>query len=379
MSDLLFISSGEGLRRQLRRGPSDPKIKQQERTEDQPRERQHSKSIGSECPHAYRNRDQGNNERDGLADKIDGRVSREESAARELAWAGVAAGARVRHGRPILVVRRLGAASTKHNWELSVRRTIDDVRSFWERRPVGAAAVPYPPGSPEFFQAYDRLREETETPAFSRALHEYSAFRGRRVLDVGCGNGYVLSRYAQDGAYAFGVDLTKKAIFLATRRFELERLSGEFTIANAEMLPFASATFDCVCSMGVLHHTPDTARAVSELWRVLKPGGRLIVMFYHRDSLQYRWKFTVAAALTGKTREDLARDVDGEGNPIGKTYSRAELMDLLGQFGDVEIFAGALQGNMLIPKIGHVIPTRVLRPLERRMGWFLYAKAIRPG
>ena len=261
---------------------------------------------------------------------------------------------------------------------MKVRRTIGEVRSFWERNPVGAAAIPHPIGSAAYFGAYDALREKTESIQFSNTLHEYTEFAGKRVLDIGCGNGYVLSRYARQGAQTYGVDLTWRAIGLCRQRFELERLSGQFVVANAEKLPFRTAAFDCVNSMGVLHHTPETGKAISEVWRVLRPGGRLILMFYHRASLQYRWKFALAAALTGKSRDHLAREVDGEGNPIGKTYTREELADLLRRFERVEIFAGVLQGNMLVPRVGRVIPAAVLRPFESRFGWFLYAKAIRP-
>ena len=84
---------------------------------------------------------------------------------------------------------------------------IHEVRSFWEANPLAAAAVPYPIGSPEFFDMYDGLRERNESPAFSAALHEYDRFNGKKVLDAGCGNGYVLSRYALQGAKVYGVDL----------------------------------------------------------------------------------------------------------------------------------------------------------------------------
>src|SRR5205085_10922814 len=137
---------------------------------------------------------------------------------------------------------------------------------FWERSPVAANAIRYALGTPDYFAYYDALREANESPTFSEALHEYSAFAGRRVLDVGSGNAYVLSRYAAAGAHVYGVDLTRAAGALCRQRFELMKLSGDFLVANAESLPFNDETFDCVCSMGVLHHTPDTARAVGEVF-----------------------------------------------------------------------------------------------------------------
>ncbi len=77
--------------------------------------------------------------------------------------------------------------------------------------------------------------------------------------------------------------------------------------------------------MGVLHHTPDTAGAVREVFRVLRPGGRVVLMFYHRNSLQYRVKFPVMRWLKGRPIQQSINEVDGVGNPKGDVYSRAEL------------------------------------------------------
>ncbi|MEZ4561153.1 MAG: class I SAM-dependent methyltransferase [Thermomicrobiales bacterium] len=251
---------------------------------------------------------------------------------------------------------------------------IDEVKSFWEAHPVAAAAVPYPLGTTEYFAHYDGLREANESQAFSAWLHEYDAFAGKSVLDVGCGNGYVLANYARAGARVTGVDLTEAAVRLARQRFVQAGLVGAFQTATAEALPFSDDSFDCVCSMGVLHHTPDTARAVAEIWRVLRPGGRLIVMFYHRDSALYRVNFRLQQLFGAKSLQQLVNEVDGIGNPKGDVYSRTELEALLENFVDLEMFAGVLSGWMVLPRGGRFLPQRLLQPLASRWGWFLYAK-----
>jgi len=254
---------------------------------------------------------------------------------------------------------------------------LDDVRRYWEQNPVAANAVPYPLGTREYFAYYDALREANEPPAFSARLHEYAGFAGRRVLDIGSGNGYVLSRYAAAGARVCGVDLTAAAIRLCRQRFALMALPGAFTVGNAECLPFPDATFDCVCSMGVLHHTPDTGRAVAELHRVLRPNGRVIVMFYHRNSLQYRLKFPLLRWIKGKSIQQSINEVDGVGNPKGDVYSRSELARLMRRFSDLEMFAGVLPWHM-VPRVRAVVPAALQERLERRWGWFLYAKGVKP-
>jgi SAM-dependent methyltransferase len=254
-----------------------------------------------------------------------------------------------------------------------------NVKAFWEANPLCASAIPHPLGSREYFQFYDRLREENESVEFSAALHEYDAFGGKQVLDVGSGNGYVLSRYAQAGATVTGVDLTSTGIGLCRKRFDLFGLPGRFVIGDAEALPFASEAFDCVCSMGVLHHTPETARAVGEVWRVMKPGGRLIVMFYHRNSVLNRLTFPLARLRTGKSREQLVNEVDGYGNPKGDVYSKAELQALLREFTDLECQVGLLQRWMLPARLSRFVSDARLAEWGRRWGWFIYAKGRKAG
>ena len=256
--------------------------------------------------------------------------------------------------------------------------SIQDVLNFWESHPVAAASIPYSLGTPEYFQYYDRLREENESLEFSYELHDYAKFTGRRVLDIGCGNGYVLSKYAHEGAFVHGIDLTRAAIDLSARRFSLLGLHGTFNIGNAEQLPFNEGTFDCVCSMGVLHHTPSPPKAVEEIFRVLKRGGQVILMFYHRNSALYRLTLPYLSVVTGKPVRQLVNEVDGKGNPKGEVYSKAELQQLLHGFQDLRLFAGLLKSWMLRPKLGSLLPNRLLRNMEKHWGWFLYAKGIKP-
>jgi SAM-dependent methyltransferase len=253
---------------------------------------------------------------------------------------------------------------------------VTDVRAFWEEHPLCARVIPHQLGTAEYFSYYDSLREENEPLPFARALHEYDRFAGKRVLDVGSGNGYVLSRYASAGANVYGIDLTRTGIDLCRQRFALAGLPGQFTVGSAEDLPFPSGSFDLVCSMGVLHHTPQTERAVREVHRVLRPGGKLIVMFYHRNSFHYRVLFPMRRLLAGKSLKQSVNEVDGVGNPKGDVYSRGELRALLSGFTDLEIFAGVLPWHKLGSAI-RLVPAGVRSWADRRAGWFLYAKGVR--
>ncbi len=258
--------------------------------------------------------------------------------------------------------------------------TTDDVRRFWEHHPVAAASIPFRPGTGAFFHAFDRLRATVEPPALQRRIYRFEQYRGKRVLDVGCGNGYLLSQYVRAGAVGTGVDLTWTAIELARKRLSLAGVNAMLLQADGERLPFREASFDLVIAIGVLHHTPDPRQAVREIHRVLSPGGTIVVMLYHRDSFYYRVSLPIYRRfhkdLKGMSSEELVRHVDGRENPLGRVYSRREAIDLLRQFRDVEVHCGSFPRES-VPKIGRLLPKRILESAARCVGWFLFARGVK--
>jgi ubiquinone/menaquinone biosynthesis C-methylase UbiE len=239
----------------------------------------------------------------------------------------------------------------------------DQVRSYWNARPCGTQFTRLGWGTPDFYADVERTRYATHP--FMREVAEFGAFAGRELLEVGCGLGTDLIQFARAGAKVTGVDLAPRSIELVTRRFALEGLPVDARVADAEALPFADHSFDVVYSFGVLHHTPDTSRAVGEIRRVLKPDGRAIVMLYHLRSL----RVVVGGALHGvrqlmrrdprwgSTVEDWVRIYDGQENPLGKAYSRA----------DVErMFAGFRERRY-----------RVCHPVRQSAPWLLSALSQR--
>jgi SAM-dependent methyltransferase len=163
----------------------------------------------------------------------------------------------------------------------------------------------------------------------------------------------------------------------------------------------------------VLHHTPDTAGAIREVHRVLKPGGRAIVMLYHRDSYNYRinisllrragvhllrWNGGVKFVhlLTGESTdrlkehgrklrqersylssdEFLSQNTDGAGNPLARVYSRREANDLFKLFSKVEMQTHFLNKRWL-PIIGPLLPRSLESRLAARWGWHLWIYAVK--
>jgi len=208
------------------------------------------------------------------------------------------------------------------------------VRRFWDQNPCGSKHVSRSAESEEFFKEYDALRLR---------LHPYlvdvlplSGFPGQRILEIGCGIGADAAAMASHGAEITAFDLSTVSVKLTRRRFKQYGLKGNFVVGDAENLPFRGNSHDCVVSLGVLHHTPDTAGAVDELYRVLRPRGRAIVMLYNRNSFRYMILYKILAA-TKKLQPDrlVAEEYDGKGNPLGKVFSRNEARSMFSGFSDV--------------------------------------------
>ena len=284
------------------------------------------------------------------------------------------------------------------------------VRAFWQAHPCGTKFSDAEMGTPEFFERVEahRYTKEWHIPEAAN----FAGARGLSVLEIGCGMGTDGAQFAQAGACYTGIDLTQAAIDLARKRFELSGLEGKFRVADAENLDFADNSFDRVYSHGVLHHTPDTPRAVAEIHRVLRPGGQAVVMLYHRGSYNYRIGIRVLRragasflksesgirivhSLTGEPVESLrehaalsktngylasdeflSQSTDGAGNPLARVYSRSEARELFKQFREVELRAYFLN-KRFIPLMGKLLPRSLESALASRWGWHLWIYATK--
>lgn len=273
--------------------------------------------------------------------------------------------------------------------QVAARISNAQVREFWERNPVAASAIGAAPGTVEFFRTFDAIREadDCEPYEFSDRIHGYSRSAGKRVLDVGCGNGYVLAQYARHGAEVHGVDLTATAVGLSRRRFELAGLKGQFQSTDGNSLPFPDDFFDIACSMGVLHHIEDPRPMLAEMHRVLKPGGKLILMLYHR----YSWKYLVILPLRrlfdpryrGKTQAQAVNMNDGPDCPLAMVYSKREARRLLAKFADLRFRLNQLSWRQLIVwpwlvnRLTPLLPSCSESIFARHFGWNLYIEATK--
>jgi ubiquinone/menaquinone biosynthesis C-methylase UbiE len=112
---------------------------------------------------------------------------------------------------------------------------------------------------------------------------KFEKYKGLKILEVGCGIGTDLTNFAKSND-AVGIDISKESLKLAKENFKLHDLKGKFIHASATKLPFKDKAFDLIYSCGVLHHIPNIINAVSEIHRVLKPKGKIIILLYNLKS-----------------------------------------------------------------------------------------------
>lgn len=162
----------------------------------------------------------------------------------------------------------------------SLRQQVHD---FWNAQACGAGVTQRARFSLPYFEEIENYRYEVEPEIFSFA--QFSRAYGLQALEIGVGAGTDFLQWVRSGARAYGCDLTWEAIANTHQRLDVYGLKcGGLVQGDAENLPYADNTFDLVYSWGVLHHTPDTWRAMGEVIRVARSGGACKVMLYNRHS-----------------------------------------------------------------------------------------------
>jgi 2-polyprenyl-3-methyl-5-hydroxy-6-metoxy-1,4-benzoquinol methylase len=252
--------------------------------------------------------------------------------------------------------------------------SIDQVRTYWDRRPCNIRHSTRDIGSREYFEEVEARKYfvEPHIPGFA----DFPRWRGKRVLEVGCGIGTDAVNFARNGAEYTGIELSKTSLDLAKRRFEVFGLTGDLREMDAERLAggFPPETFDLVYSFGVIHHTPQPRAVIENIRTVIHQDGELRLMLYAKRS----WK---AAMIANGLDQPEAQS----GCPIANMYDEADVQDLLrGFFEPIEIrqehiFPYAVEQYVKyeyvkVPYFAEM-PEQVFRALEKSFGWHMLITA----
>jgi ubiquinone/menaquinone biosynthesis C-methylase UbiE len=247
---------------------------------------------------------------------------------------------------------------------------LEAIRSYWNEHIHDLEVAQSPVGSVGFFRELDEYR--FDKLRYLPQVVDFSAYQGKQLLEVGCGVGIDLIRFARGGAVVTGVDLADTSIELARQNFKQNNLAADLCLMNGEALEFADSSFDVVYAHGVLQYTADASKMVRELHRVLQPGGEAIFMVYNK----YSWLNLLSKIMkVGLEHEDA---------PVLKKYSIREFCQLLKPFSHYDIvperfpvktrlhrgLKATLYNDVFVGLFD-----RLPRSLVRPLGWHLMAFA----
>ncbi len=242
------------------------------------------------------------------------------------------------------------------------------MRRYWDTHIHDLAISTHAPGTPGFFRDLDEYHFEKLHHLLR--LVDFDAWAGRAVLDVGCGAGVEVVRFARGGARTFGVDAAASAARLTRQNLDQQSVTAGVACADGEGLPFPDETFDFVYAHGVVQYAADDRRVVAECHRVLRRGGTALFQVYNRIS----WLNLLSKVM--------AVPLEHEDAPVLRRYSLGEFRALLAPFASVEIVAERFPVKSRLHKgwkgalynAGFVGAFNALpRAWVRRFGWHLLA------
>ena len=270
-------------------------------------------------------------------------------------------------------------------------------RMWWESNPMTydwEGTLNIRPGTVEWYDEIDRrffdsayyAAGENGTP-FGRFIRpEY--VQGRDVLEIGCGMGSHAELLVRNGARLTAVDQTSAAIASTSLRLKRRGLDGQVIQQDAEKLTLPGNSFDFVWSWGVIHHSNSTERCVEQIARVLRPGGRLMMMVYYRPCLVYYLHCgLIRGVLMGQLLKHSLHDIYVKASDgfYARVFDKPELQNLLGpHFHSTQLTVVGLKAELYpVPRNGFKValenrtPDHVASAILGRFGSMIVAEAIR--
>ena len=267
------------------------------------------------------------------------------------------------------------------------RNKKDEVHNFWNDASCGEDLY-LKSHDREGFNMQSNKRYELEP--FIIDFANFQGAKNKTVLEIGVGLGADHQKFAESGAILTGLDLTPRAIENSIARFKLFNLESSLFVGDAENMKFKDNSFDVVYSWGVIHHSPNTSKAVSEIFRVLVPGGEAKIMIYHKWSLIGLMLWLRYALLRFRPFTSL-ESIYSEylESPGTKAYSKKEAKKLFCNFSEINIQTVLTHGDLLESDAGQrhkgifidiarkLWPRLLIKKILPNAGLFMLIKAIK--
>ncbi len=259
------------------------------------------------------------------------------------------------------------------NYNNSTVTDIAKVKNYWNDRPCNIRHSNKEFGSKEYFDEVEKRKYfvEYHIPKFA----EFDKWKGKKILEIGCGMGTDAINFARNGADYTGVDLSDKSVEIAKKRFETYNLAGNLFPCNSEELTSkVSGSFDLIYSFGVIHHTTNPRKVIEEARKLIKDDGELRIMLYAKNS----WKNFM---IEGGYDQPEAQN----GCPIAFIYDEENVKELLKDCFEVT----SIEQDHIFPYVVEkyvkyeyelqpwfkVMPKEIFSILEKKLGWHMLIKA----
>ena len=262
-----------------------------------------------------------------------------------------------------------------------------DVHDFWNESSCGEDL---------FMSTYDRenyLAQSLKRYDLEPYIIDFADFestRDKNILEIGVGLGADHQRFIESGAITTGIDLTSRAIENTGNRLKLFKLESSLSVCDAENLNFNDCSFEEVYSWGVIHHSPDTQKAVNEIYRVLVTGGIAKIMIYNKWSIVGLMLWVRYALMKFKPFLSLeiiySKYLESPGT---KAYTKDEAKKLFAKFSKVTIEtvlthsdlltsdAGQRHEGALLNIVRKIWPRFLIKMLFPEAGLFMLIKAVK--
>jgi len=264
---------------------------------------------------------------------------------------------------------------------------LEKVRNYWDARPCNIRHSTSPVGTRQYFDEVEARKYfvEPHIPLFA----EFEKWKGKRVLEIGCGLGTDTINFARAGAEVTAVDLSAESLALAKKRAQVFGFDNiTFYQANAENLSdyVPVDRYDLVYSFGVIHHTPHPERVIEQIHKYMDRESVFKIMVYHRTSWKVFWMLMKYGKKPGETLDELiARYSEAEtGCPVTYSYTAETVREFLKGFDVLEtridhIFPYSIPEYKRYEyrKVWYFryLPPALFRQMERRWGWHLCVTA----
>ncbi|MHA8057431.1 class I SAM-dependent methyltransferase [Aquirufa nivalisilvae] len=262
------------------------------------------------------------------------------------------------------------------------------VQQFWNMASCGESLYLHGSTEKEAFLAQEKSRYKLEPYILTFA--DFKKYKDKKVLEIGVGLGADHQKFAEAGAELFGIDLTERAINNTAKRLSIFDLYSNLKTGDAENLDYPDSSFDLVYSWGVIHHSPNTDKAIEEIYRITKEGGEAKIMIYHTYSLvgYMLWLRYGLARLRPFTslKQIYSKYLESPGT---KAYTVNEAKGMFSSFSDVEINCVLTHGDLLESEAGqrhqgsllrivkYFFPRKLVKKLLPGHGLFMLIKATK--